>query len=208
MSEVILAHFRHRWEADLAQGYLEDAGVPSRIVSDGAAGGQPYVGGLAGASVRVSPLEEQRARLVLERAGVLEGGSGGDDGVGDDGAAGGPGALAGTRASPARRLSPLQRAERRDLEERLKAARKAEVRHFIRCMLGVTPTAVIPIVGLALEGNVALLALLCVLIVLVEGWRWIAAGRQAQQIQLALVRLEEDADDESDDVAGRREDSP
>jgi len=181
MSEIILAHFRHRWEADLAQGYLEDAGVPSRIVSDGAAGGQPYIGGLAGASVRVSRHDEHRARLVLERAGVLDGGPGGD---------------AGDHLPTARPLSPVQASEKRDLEERLQAARKAEVRHFVRCMLGVTPTAVIPIVGLALEGEVALLALLCVLVVLVEGWRWIRAGRLVKEIQAGLARLEE-AEDEA-----------
>lgn len=180
MSEVVLAHFRHHWEADLAQGYLEDAGVPSRLVSDGAAGGQPYVGGLAGASVRVSPGDAHRARRVLERAGIL------DPDTGEPG---------GAHLAAARPLSPVQASEKRDLEERLQAARKAEVRHFIRCMLGVTPAAIIPIVGLALEGNVALLALLCALVVVAEGWRWIRAGRLARRTELALAALAEDAEE-------------
>jgi hypothetical protein len=65
------------------------------------------------------------------------------------------------------------------------------MRHFIRCMLGVTPAAAIPVVGLALEGNVALLALLCVMVTFVEGWRWIRAGRLAKRLERELAILEE-----------------
>ena len=141
MAETRLAHFDRHWEAELARGYLEDAGIPSRLVSDNLAGGQLYMGNLAGASLLVA-------------------------------------------------------------SERLEAARKAEVRHFIRCMLGVTPTAVIPIVGLALKGKVALLALLCVLVVLVEGWQWIRAGRLVKQLGEELVRLDEDTEAEGEGAGG------
>jgi hypothetical protein len=184
MPESRLAHFDHHWEAELAQGYLEDAGLPSRVASDNLAGGHTYMGSVSGASLLVAPEQLEEARGILVAAGVLEG-----EPAAADAALGPPGS---DRAAPPslRPLSPVQQADRQDITERLEAARKAEVRHFIRCMLGVTPTAVIPIVGLALEGNVALLALLCVLVVLVEGWRWIAAGRDVRRLEDALALLE------------------
>lgn len=175
MLETRLAHFDHHWEAELARGYLEDAGVPSRLASDNLAGGHAYVGSVAGASLFVAPEQLDEALRILRSAGVLEAGSG---------------SSGGGRLPAARTLSPLQAAEKLDLEERLEATRKAEVRHFIRCMLGVTPTAVIPVVGLALEGSVALLALLCVLVSLVEGWRWIRAGKESRRLGAALAALE------------------
>jgi hypothetical protein len=185
MPETRLAHFDHHWEAELAQGYLEDAGVPSRVASDNLAGGHTYVGSVSGASLFVAREQFEEARGILVAAGVL------DNGSGDADTAPGPAHPDRTPPPAVRPLSHLQESDRRDLTERLEAARKAEVRHFIRCMLGVTPTAVIPIVGLALEGNVALLALLCVLVVLVEGWRWIRAGRLVKRIEMELAELAE-----------------
>ncbi|MHB1192145.1 MAG: putative signal transducing protein [Longimicrobiales bacterium] len=195
MPETRLAHFDHHWEAELAQGYLEDAGVPSRVASDNLAGGHTYMGSVSGASLLVAPEQLDEARGILVAAGVLEGDPGAADAA--------PGPPGYDRAAPPalRPLSHLQESDRRDLTERLEAARKAEVRHFIRCMLGVTPTAVIPIVGLALEGNVALLALLCVLVVLVEGWKWIRSGRLVRRLQGELARLEEGSEDGDEDDA-------
>lgn len=188
MPESRLARFDHHWEAELAQGYLEDAGVPSRLASDNLAGGHTYMGSVSGASLFVAPEQLNEARGILVAAGVLEMEPGeavsGLDPPGSDRAP----------LPSMRPLSPVQQADRLDVSERLEAARKAEVRHFIRCMLGVTPTAVIPIVGLALEGNVALLALLCVLVTLVEGWRWIRSGRLVKRLQGELAQLDEEAE--------------
>jgi hypothetical protein len=158
------------------------------------------MGSVSGASLFVAPEQLEEARGILVAAGVLDGepGPAGATGPAD---AGGP-PSSGRAAPPALRpLSPVQQADRQDLTERLEAARKAEVRHFIRCMLGVTPTEVIPIVGLALEGNVALLALLCVLVTLVEGWRWIRSGRLVKRLQGELARLEEGSEDGDEDDA-------
>lgn len=177
MSETLLARFSHHWEAEMARGYLEDAGVPSRLVSDNLAGGHTYMGSLAGASILVATERAEEAYQVLANAGVVE----------PPGASLAPG-------DPDDRLPPALRAERQDLVERIAAARKAEMRHFIWCMLGITPAAAIPLVGLALEGNVALMALLCVLVVLVEGWRWIRAGRLVKALEAELSRVDEDAD--------------
>ena len=192
MPETRLARFDHHWEAELAQGYLEDAGLPSRLASDNLAGGHTYMGSVSGASLFVAPEQLNEARGILVAAGVLEMEPG----------APAAGALEPGRAVAERPLSPVRQADQLDLTERLQAARKAEVRHFIRCMLGVTPTAVIPVVGLALEGNVALLALLCVLVTLVEGWRWIRSGRLVKQLQGELARLEEDEAEGGGDEAG------
>lgn len=177
MPETVIARFSMRWEADLAQGFLDDADVPSRIVSDGAAGGQPYVGGLAGASLLVSTDHAQSARRVLEAAGVLE-------------PPGGSREVEETHQP----LPPVLQADHDDLMEELEAAQKAELKHFVRAMLGMSPAAVIPFIGLAREGNVALLAVLCVLVVFAEGWRWIQAGRRVRRLKIALTDLQERAD--------------
>lgn len=175
MSETLLARFTHQWEAELARGYLEDAGVPSRLLSDNLSGGHTYMGALSGASLLVATERAEEAYGVLANAGLVAP-------VDDDGSA---------LTSPAPPLPPAERADRDDLVEALAAARKAEVRHAVRCMIGVTPAAVIPLVGLALEGNVALMVLLCVLVVFVEGWRWIAAGRKVRRLEAALAEVEE-----------------
>lgn len=177
MSETLLASFVQHWEAELARGYLEDAGVPSRLISDNLAGGHTYMGGLSGASLLVAAERAEEAYQVLASAGLVAP-------VGDDGP---------TPASPPLPLPPAERAERDDILEALAAARKAETRHALWCMLGVTPAAVIPLVGLALEGNVALMAVLCGLVVLVEGWRWVAASRKVRGLEVALADVEERA---------------
>ena len=72
MSEALLAHFLHRWEAEFAQGYLQDAGIPVRIMDDGLIGAGAYTGDLVGTSLFVAPADEARARATLEAAGMLE----------------------------------------------------------------------------------------------------------------------------------------
>jgi hypothetical protein len=180
MSETLLARFNHHWEAEMARGYLEDAGVPSRLVSDNLAGGYTYMGNLSGASLLVATERVDEAYRVLADAGLVEPPEGARDEAGD----------------PSRvveePLPPALRAERADLVEELRAARKAEMRHLVWCMIGLTPAAVIPFVGLAIEGNVALMALLCVLVVFVEGWRWIRSGRSVRALEAQLARLDGD----------------
>lgn len=71
MSEVRVAYFRHRYEADMARGFLDDADTPCRLISDNAAGGVAYVGGLAGAWILVGEANAEAAVDVLESAGML-----------------------------------------------------------------------------------------------------------------------------------------
>lgn len=183
MSETLLARFNHHWEAEMARGYLEDAGVPSRLISDNLAGGYTYMGNLSGASLLVATERAEEAYHILADAGLVEPPEGAGDAADDPS---GPEEKA---------IPPALRAERDDVVEELLTARKAEMRHLVWCMIGITPAAVIPFVGLALEGNVALMALLCVLVVFVEGWRWIRAGRRVKALEAELARL--DAGDDS-----------
>jgi len=176
MPEVRIAHFQHYWEAELARGYLDEAGLPCRLVSDNVAGGVSYLGGLAGASLLVAEEVEEPARAVLESAGIL---GGGEDG---------PVPLV------ERELPPALRAEVADLEERLRRLRKEQSRHLLWMALGVTPAAAIPLVGLALEGNVGLMAVLCVLVVFVEGARWMKAADEARRLERWRAEIEEEAE--------------
>lgn len=72
---VVLTRFAHRHEAELARGYLEDAGIPSALTVDdgGGAFGAPltFTAG-SFATVRVRPEDVERAREVLEAAGLLD----------------------------------------------------------------------------------------------------------------------------------------
>jgi hypothetical protein len=66
---VVVATFAHRYQAEIAAGYLEDAEVPVAIFADDGGGAYPL--GM-GARVVVPEVEAERARKVLVRAGVLE----------------------------------------------------------------------------------------------------------------------------------------
>lgn len=77
---MVVATFHHRHEAELARGYLADAGIESVLSVDdgGGAFGMPLTFTLSSfATVRVREEDAERAREVLERAGILEEGEGG-----------------------------------------------------------------------------------------------------------------------------------
>lgn len=74
---AVAASYRHRHEAELAAGYLEDAGVRTAVHADDAGGA--YAGLLLAANpARVLVREEElrRARRLLVEAGLTE--EGGD----------------------------------------------------------------------------------------------------------------------------------
>lgn len=71
---VVVATFHHRHEAELARGYLEDAGIAAAIAVDdgGGAFGLPLsFTPLSYATVRVREVDAERALEVLEDAGLL-----------------------------------------------------------------------------------------------------------------------------------------
>ena len=179
MSEVRIAHYWHRYEADMARGFLDEAGIPCRLLSDDAAGGVSYIGGLAGASVIVAEVHAEEAAQVLESAGMQLG-------YGEES---GPAVELAQRAEA---LPPVARADLDDLTHALKAAQKKEFRHYVGCLLGVTPAALIPVVGLAMKGEVALMVLLSVLVCFSEGWKAVKFSREVKRIEAALATLEEE----------------
>jgi hypothetical protein len=71
-----VANFRFRREAVMAKTLLENAGIPSMIQSAEGSGFGPIAGG---SSLLVLPADLDRARAVLEEAGVI-----GDDDSDDD----------------------------------------------------------------------------------------------------------------------------
>ena len=72
MSEtVVVAAFTHRYEAEIAAGFLENAGIPVGTFADD--GGGSYPVGIASAQVVVAQEDLERARDVPVRAGLLEG---------------------------------------------------------------------------------------------------------------------------------------
>jgi hypothetical protein len=65
----IVAVFSHRYQAEMAAGYLRDAGVSVAIFADDGGGAYPLG---TGAQVVVPREEADWAKDVLVRAGVLE----------------------------------------------------------------------------------------------------------------------------------------
>jgi hypothetical protein len=175
-----VARFSLRWEAEFARGYLEDAGIPSRLQDDGSVGTGPYTGDLMGATLMVASSDAVRARETLESAGVLESAEALEN-----------------RPPPLldRSLPPVLRADAQDVTEALRLVRRAETRHGIGALLGFTPMALIPMVGLVAQGSEALIGTLCVLVCVTEGWKWIRAGKEARRLEMVLLELEDEADD-------------
>lgn len=175
-----IAYYRHRYQADLARGFLDDADIPCQLLSDDTAGGVSYIGGLAGAWVIVGDEDAERAREVLDGAGML---------VDPEAASSGPAVELARRADT---LPPVARSDLDDLTRALDRARKDEFRYFLRSVLGLSPAAVIPFIGLAREGRIALVGLLMVLVFVTEGWKGIKMGREVKRLEGALARLEEE----------------
>lgn len=78
MTEVLIARYGYRHEAELAQGFLRDAGIPCRVASDDAGGVDLSISFLAGASLFVAEVDLEAAVEILKMAGQ----AGGPEGVG------------------------------------------------------------------------------------------------------------------------------
>lgn len=74
MSEdtVVLARFHYRHEAELAHGYLQDAGIPSGLFIDDAGGMEVGLAFANPARLVVNKNRVEEAREILENAGVLD----------------------------------------------------------------------------------------------------------------------------------------
>jgi hypothetical protein len=73
MAEVVLMRFPFRHDAEFAQGYLHEVGIPARVASDDAGGVDLSISFLSGASLFVPAHDVDRAIVTLRVAGVLEG---------------------------------------------------------------------------------------------------------------------------------------
>lgn len=69
---VVVARFHYRHQAELAHGYLEDAGIPSGLFIDDAGGMEVGLAFANPARLVVHRDREQEAREILESAGVLD----------------------------------------------------------------------------------------------------------------------------------------
>lgn len=91
---AVVATFRQRHTAEMAQGFLADAGIDAAVSVDDA--GAMYAGltfGPSGARLMVRPDQVRKARRVLAEAGMVGGdadsGESGDSGAGEETAGGG-----------------------------------------------------------------------------------------------------------------------
>ncbi|MCH7933171.1 MAG: DUF2007 domain-containing protein [Gemmatimonadetes bacterium] len=70
---TIVARFHYRHQAELAHGYLENAGVDAALLIDDAGGMDVGLAFVNPARIVVRTEDEERARGVLVDAGMLEG---------------------------------------------------------------------------------------------------------------------------------------
>ncbi len=69
---MVVARFHYRYEAELAHGYLENAGVDSALYVDDAGGMDVGLAFVNPARIVVRTEDEERAREVLMDVGMLE----------------------------------------------------------------------------------------------------------------------------------------
>lgn len=85
--------------------------------------------------------------------------------------------------------SLLSRLDREELESRLRVTLRKEKRHLLWMVLGISPAAVIPAIGLLREGSLGLLVILGVLVSMTQWVSWTKASREAESIEKRLNRL-------------------
>ena len=72
----------------------------------------------------------------------------------------------------------------------LEDAQRKSRRHLRWALLGLSPAALIPFVGLLAEGSFGLIVVLVVLVLLVEGWRYLQAEKKASRLRAVVKLLE------------------
>ena len=88
--------------------------------------------------------------------------------------------------------SLTSRVQKEDLEERLKVVKRKEKRHLLWTILGFSPGAVIPALGLMREGNMGMLLLLGGLVGAYQWYSWTMAAREAEALESRLHLLSEE----------------
>ena len=87
----------------------------------------------------------------------------------------------------------IELAEREDLERRLLAVRKKKNRHLLWAVLGLSPAALIPAIGLLVEGEMGLLMVLVVLVFLGQLYGLAKTSSEARKLEKELLQLSEAA---------------
>jgi hypothetical protein len=94
-----------------------------------------------------------------------------------------PDRVAEAQAKEENTASLLSALEREDLESRLETARRRERRHLLWMVLGISPAAVVPALGLLREGSLGLLVLLAVLVTATQWVSWTRASKEAEALE-------------------------
>lgn len=77
-----------------------------------------------------------------------------------------------------------------DALRELDDAQRRSKRHLMWALLGLSPAALIPFMGLLAEGSFGLIVVLVVLVLLVEGWRYVRAEKEASRLRAVVKLLE------------------
>ena len=85
--------------------------------------------------------------------------------------------------------SAIDMAKREDLEQKLLAVRKKKNRHLLWAVLGISPAAIIPAIGLLVEGQGVLLMVLLVLVFLGQVYGWTKTSFEARKLDKELLEL-------------------
>ena len=90
--------------------------------------------------------------------------------------------------------SALIESEIEDVVRELRAAQRKSRRHFLWALLGVSPAALLPAIGLLLEGSEGLLVLLIVLVGFSQLFLGVREASKINDLKKALRRLREERD--------------
>ena len=87
--------------------------------------------------------------------------------------------------------SILLQSEIEDLERELRAVRRKERWHFVWALIGISPAALIPAIGLFREGSFGLVVLLALLVTISQLYLGVKASGKAARLKKALEGLRE-----------------
>ena len=88
------------------------------------------------------------------------------------------------------RASLASEIQREDLERQVQTLERKRQRHALWAVLGVSPAAFLPALGLIAEGNIGLLILLSFLVTGTQAFSWARASRESKKLKEQLSRFE------------------
>ncbi len=80
---AVVGRFPYRHEAEIAAGYLNDAGIVAAVFADDGGGSEPALGWVRPARLTVRTDQEAEALELLRELGIIPDGSAGDNVGGD-----------------------------------------------------------------------------------------------------------------------------